>query len=381
MRQELRLALSQSLFSSFDVDVGTRLLLKTIAKEVDLQAVQSALDVGCGVGTLGLAVKKAAPHIALTVQDRDALAVAFTQMNARRNKIGGVTAVAGLAFQYISGSFDLILSNLPGKAGQPVLRHMLAQMAGQLTERGLAAIVIVNPLADWLANTLQQQGSVITFTERGKGHTVFHFRGGEGQPPIVEQEADLLHPYMRGQFPFKMGKQTFTLRTVYNLPEFDTLGHQTTLALSLLKNEQVSGRVLVWNPGQGHMPLYLHRQFGQKIEHMTLAGRDALSLENGRANLIVHGANPAQLTLHHIPTIQDLPGSYDWVIAFPEADPGVPWEDYLWAGLSTAVSKPGHLLLTAKSSFIFRLLAVPHPFHKKNDRKKHGYRALLLKST
>ena len=129
MRQELRLALSQSLFSSFDVDVGTRLLLKTIAKEVDLQAVQSALDVGCGVGTLGLAVKKAAPHIALTVQDRDALAVAFTQMNARRNKIGGVTAVAGLAFQYISGSFDLILSNLPGKAGEPVLRHMLAQMA------------------------------------------------------------------------------------------------------------------------------------------------------------------------------------------------------------------------------------------------------------
>jgi len=329
------------------------------------------------VGTLGLALKKAAPHITLTAQDRDALAVAFTQMNARRNKIGEITAVTGLAFQHLTGPFDLIISNLPGKAGEPALRHMLAQMAewGKMT-----AVVIVNPLAEWLADTLRQQGCEIVYTEQGRGHTVTHFRGGVRPLQANEAETDPLKPYTRGQFPFKLGKHTLTLRTVYNLPEFDTLGHYTALALSMLNNETVGGSVLVWNPGQGHMPVYLLRQAGARLSHLTLAGRDGLSLENGRANLLAHGANPTQITLHHIPHVHGLSGSYDWIIIFPDIDPGVPWENHLLPVLHQAIHAKGHVLLTAKSAFVFRLLTAPHPFHKQHDRKKQGYRALLLES-
>ena len=63
MGEDLRLALSHALFSSFDVDAGSKLLLKTLAQRVDLGTVGSVLDVGCGVGVLGLSLKKKKPDI------------------------------------------------------------------------------------------------------------------------------------------------------------------------------------------------------------------------------------------------------------------------------------------------------------------------------
>ncbi len=373
-KQELRLALTQSLFSSFDIDLGTRLLLKTIAKEIDLASVQTALDMGCGMGTLGIALAKANPRLLLTAQDREALAVAFTQMNAIQNKCKNVTAVGGLAFEGIAGPFDLIVANLPGKVGEPALRHWLGVMAAKMNEGGVTAVVIVKPLAPLIIEILQQQNSLITFTEEGKGHTVIHFKGGQ---PWLET-ADTLLPYTRGQFPFKLGKQTLTLRTVYNLPEFDTLGHHTSLAINMLKNEKVQGNVLVWNPGQGHLPLYLQQRLGSGLGHLFLAGRDALSLEISRANLLAHGWSPTNVTLHHVPHILALNGRYDWVVVFPDIDPGVPWEQFLLPSLQQRLVENGRCLLTAKSSYVYRLLLGTHSFRKNKDRKKQGFRALLL---
>lgn len=375
LRQEIRLALSQSLFSSFDVDVGSRLLLKTVAQALDLSKVQTVLDVGCGVGTLGIALARALPQATITAQDRDALAVAFTQRNAQRNKIKTLTAVGGLAFQGLSGPFDLIVANLPGKAGEEALRHWLGEMAARLTARGTAAVVIVTPLAPLIVAALQQQGSTITHTEQGKGHAVFHFGGGRPLATAV----DPLQPYTRGQFPFILGKQNLTLRTVHNLPEFDTLGHHTSLAVSTLQNEIVQGQVLIWNPGQGHLPLFLHRRFGKQVAHVTLAGRDALSLQASEANLVANGLAPAAISRQHVPHILDLHGRYDWILIFPDTDPGVPWEPYLLPALAERLTENGRCLLTAKSAFTFRLLTHPHPLQKLRDRKKQGFRTLLLR--
>ncbi len=376
-KQELRVTLSQSLFSSFDIDVGTRLLLKTIAKEIDLSAVETVLDQGCGVGTLGLAVAKAAPHVSLTAQDRDALAVAFTQLNARQNKVRGVTAVGGLAFENLPRTFDLILANLPGKAGGPVLQHWLGMMAVKMNPRGTTAVVVVNPLADFVTTVLQQQGSEITYSESSKGHTVFHFSGGQ---PWVDVD-DPLRPYTRGQFPFRLGQHSLALRTVYNLPEFDTLGHYTTLALNTLKQEVFSGHILAWNPGQGHIPLFLQQTAQNRLAHLTLAGRDALSLQISQANLLAYGADPAAISLRHLPHFLALDGRYDWIILFPDVDPGVPWDQHLLPALQQRLAENGRCLLTTKSSYAFRLLNSPHTLRLIKDRKKQGYRALQLQNT
>lgn len=372
--QGLRFDLSQSLFSSFDIDAGSRLLLKTVAQQVDLTAVAAALDVGCGVGVLGLCVQKVNPQVQVTLQDRDALAVAFAAHNARLNKLRRVTVQGGLAFQGTEGRhFDLILSNLPGKAGEPALQAMLAQMAAHLTENGAAAVVVVRPLADRVAAALAQQQSRVTYQEEGAGYVVFHFRGGDGVADAT------LTPYLRGQVDFAVGGQQMTLQTAYNLPEFDNLGYDTALAVTAVRQEQVSGRVLIWNPGQGHLPVYLRLLAGQAVTHYTLASRDALSLQICALNLTAQGVADAQITSLHSPDFTQVAGEFDWVCVFPDTDAGVPWQARLLPHGASLLASQGRLLVTAKSTHVFRMLESGHSLAKQADRKKQGYRTLLLR--
>lgn len=377
-RQELRFDLSQSLFSSFDIDVGSRLLLKTVAKELDLSTVTSVFDMGCGVGVLGLSVKKVNPQAALVLQDRNALAVAVATHNARLNKLRDVTVQGGLAFQGLDGRrFDLILANMPGKAGEPVLRAMLAQMTAHLSAAGTAAVVVVQPLAEMVAATLQEQACDILYQEAGQGYTVFHFRG-EGETTVDDETAVSLAPYWRNQNTFTVGKKTFTLQTAYNLPEFDNPGYYTSLAVSLLKNERIKGRVFFWNPGQGHLPVYLRLTAGKAITSFTLAGRDALSLQVSAHNLAAYGTSAAQISVCHSPDFQQTTGEFDWLCLFPDADAGVSWSQTLLAHANALLAPQGNGLITAKSTSIYRMLENEYPLIKRQDRKKQGYRALIL---
>ncbi len=376
-RQELQFDLSQSLFSSFDVDRGTRLLLKTIAKQVPPAEIGSVLDVGCGVGVIGLSLKKVNPAIALTVQDRDALALAFTQQNARLNKLAEVFVPGGLALQGLGdGRFDLIVSNLPGKAGGPVLADMLARMPRHLTETGRAAVVVVRPLADQIETALQKQGSEMLLKEAGKGYTVFHFRGGE-----TAVSDDALTPYLRAQSHFQAPRAAYTLQTVYNVPEFDQLGFYTAAAYELLKGEKVNGRVLVWNPGQGHVPVYVARRWGTAVQAITLGSRDLLSLTISAHNLVENGRAPAKITTTHLPSILDLDGQFDFIAAFPDVDPGVAWSDLLPGQLAALLAPNGRVLLSAKSSLMQRLLPAMRQFTLQKDKKRRGFRAALLQKS
>ena len=87
MGKKLSFYLSLGLFSSFGVDSGTRLLMKTIAKQNIIPKNGTILDSGCGTGTIALSIKKRFPELDVTATDRDALAIRFTGMNAELNKI------------------------------------------------------------------------------------------------------------------------------------------------------------------------------------------------------------------------------------------------------------------------------------------------------
>ncbi|MCP5096676.1 MAG: methyltransferase, partial [Chloroflexi bacterium] len=328
--------------------------------------------VGCGVGVLGLSLQKATPSAQVVLQDRDALAVAFTQMNAQLNGLEQATVRGELGVG--NGRYDLIVSNLPGKAGEPVLQQMLGEIVASLSENGRSAIVIVNPLAALIHTTLQQLGCDILLQERGKMHTVFHFSGGE-----FELEAgDLLRPYIRGQYPFKAAKFSVTLQTTYGLPEFDTVGYHSSLTINLLNKLPTTGRVLMWNPGQGLVPLYLHRKRRSPIDHFTLAGRDLLSLNVAATNLQAHGLRDDQLQVAHLPDLQAVSGQYDWIICFPDVDAGVKWETAVPAHINQLLTPGGYAIVTTKSAFIHRILEQRGTLLKKQDKKKKGYRLALL---
>lgn len=372
MRQELQFNLSQSLFSSADVDIGSRFLLRTIAQNVEITDISSMLDIGCGVGVLGLSLKRINPAMQLTAQDRDALAVTFTTQNAILNEIEGVAAQGGLAFDGIGEQkFDLIVSNLPGKAGHTVLQDMLRRMPDYLSESGLAAVVVVKPLAELVAETLAEMESEVLLREEASGYEVFHFSGGNLTQRREGAEGGL-EPYLRNLADFKMGKQSVEMKTAWNLPEFDSLAHDTALAINALKKKPVSGRVLFWNPGQGHMPVFLREQ----VDQFVLASRDGLSLQMAELNLRRLGAE--NISLQHIPHFLAASGQYDWLIIFPDIDPGVAWENYLLPHCRDLLVPGGRVLLVAKSAYTHRLLQKKRGLHSKFDRKRNGYRAVIL---
>src|SRR5680860_833723 len=76
-------AVAQELFSSHEVDAGSKLLLRSL-DVTPFPERGHAIDFGCGYGVLGLAWRDALPGWTVDLVDRDALAVAFSRWNAVR---------------------------------------------------------------------------------------------------------------------------------------------------------------------------------------------------------------------------------------------------------------------------------------------------------
>ena len=276
----LQLALSQALFSSFDVDTGSRLLLASVAQQLAADAgersrLRSILDLGCGTGVLGLALAK---HYAaeLSARDRDALALAVTAHNAAGNGIacrthGGVDT-GNLDGSRESGPFQLVVSNLPAKAGAPVLAHLIATAVQVTDTGGRVAVVVVNNLADQTRRQLASVAELIHERD-GNRHTVFHARPStHAERAIATGVADagaadtaLPASYRRHHGEMTLAGASYALDTCYGLPDFDRPSHLTELAAATMQRRLLAARapipetILICNPGQGHLPVWLAR--------------------------------------------------------------------------------------------------------------------------
>jgi predicted RNA methylase len=291
--------LSQGLFSSFDIDDGTRLLLKSIAQRLDLDRLRSCLDVGCGVGAIGVSVKSRAAQATVVMQDRDALAVAFAEENSRANGQPDAEVDCGLAFWHLGGrTFDLVASNLPAKAGAPVLEAFIRLAPSFLTPQGVVAVVIVAPLADFATAAIKSLGHELAYSESTKGYTVLHFRAGgggssgNGGSGAREKSAESLEPYIRHKGAFTRSGHTYELTTAWSLPDFDTVGHGLDLAMEVLSEVTLKGEALFWNPGQGHVPACLVSNLSNAFSGISLAARDFLELAMTERNLRDCGRPP-----------------------------------------------------------------------------------------
>ena len=112
--RSLKFNVSQDLFSSHQIDVGTARLLRSL---VDAPPFAKILDLGCGYGPLALTLKALYPESVVHAVDRDALAVDYTRQNAVLNGLAGVEVYGSLGYDdMLERDFDLIISNIPGKA-------------------------------------------------------------------------------------------------------------------------------------------------------------------------------------------------------------------------------------------------------------------------
>jgi len=380
--RELSFRLSHALFSSFDIDAGSRLLLKSLAQVTDLRSVRSALDIGCGVGVIGACVASQVPDAKVVMQDRDALAVAFATENCQENGLGRVSAVCSLAFRGLgSQEFDLVTSNLPAKAGKPVLRSFLRHAAGCLTPRGVAAVVIVAPLASFARETVADFRGEVVHLEETNRYAVIHYRAGSAGKETAAQREDL-SPYIRAASRFTPHGFSYSLQTAHSLPDFDFLGHAGELSFEVAKDAAVVGRVLVWNPGQGHLPAGLLARQGREISSLAIASRDCLQCAMAELNLSSMGRPPE--SIHSLCSEADLEkafpeGSFDLMIAAPQAIPRVPWQPGLARAAHALLAPGGELLVVGTSTEIHRFMNQDHGLRTRISKKHAGFRAAILR--
>jgi 16S rRNA G1207 methylase RsmC len=461
--REFRFALSHGLFSSAGVDRGTALLLKVLSREWDEDRApgrpppRTILDAGCGAGIIavcaaaalrdlygGAAVQAGAvdggPAFHVRAQDRDELARLFTAYNAGANGIGPeyLSAHTEALLSGPPGSrWDLILSNIPAKAGRPVLEDFIRRPAFLLRPGGKVMIVAVNTLADFFRSLIRRAGGELLREDRGPEHTVFAY--GAGQDPeaaraVVEEPPlqtagparageDLLisRPfYIRRRAEYELAGIPLGLDTIHGAAGFDRPGGAAEaaakLAIRLGRESFVSAApaVLIHEPEQGWFPAWLLAFLEQErdganvrrnypVKAMVLSGRNILALEAARHNLrearqlIPPAAENAGPEPAIIPGVELSPaglaglaesggsaaaGRFGFIAAFPETVPRTDRRAALWDGLAAFLAPRGLALIALPSSEADRFdRAKPPGFRRLGDLKRKGFRALAYGKT
>lgn len=387
--KNLSLCSSLELFSSYNVDEGSSLLLQTIGKELEFSKINSVLDIGCGIGTLGLTLKTQNPNMTVDFTDRDALALEFTEYNNNRNKFSSSTYTGSLGINQIyqkQQSYDLVVCNIPAKAGNPVIEQMIQDFSRMVNpETGIVAVVIVKTLSNFAREIINKYNGEILFEKVTHEYTVYHYKNIKQQSDFSESLKDQLKPYIRGTYLFKGKKTDYTLDCVYGIPEFDNISFGTQITMNILEKTKITGNVLIINPGQGHLPILIQtKNKKNEITEFHLASRDLLSLIISEYNCINSPSykEDMQITKHHIPYLSRLDGKYDFIFINYEKENFKTAHKVLVQQLKRLLSSNGQLLITGKSTPLFRIdteIGIVRGLIRINDIKYNGYRTILYK--
>ncbi len=310
------LDVAQELFSSHEVDSGSMLLLRSLAN-TEFPRNGRCLDYGCGYGILGLAWKAFLPEWDVMLVDRDALAVGLSTHNAQRlgytvDCVGGLDPIDRAGVGY-----DLLLWNVPGKAGAPVLAELMVDSLDALAPNGLLALVVVHPLTGTLRDIAANRDEfAIEHDEHGPEHTVLHVRRMLGTPQAKASA------FARGVFdrePVAVDRSglSYALTPVIGLPQYDGPNHPTQLmmdALTGLTNLRLSNVICV-RPGAGHLPTAVARLWPEPA--ITLVDRDLLAIKASSRALAQGGEHAARVTAAFASDLSDFnetEGTYDLAI-------------------------------------------------------------------
>lgn len=124
-------------FSKGHFDTGSLVLVNHM-KVIDGQRV---LDLGCGVGVVGITVKVLYPQTMLFFSDVNERAVKLTKMNLKRYKLDGEVVLSDGFIDFPDEHFDVILLNPPFHAGKKKCFSLIDGAYAHLVAGGSLQIV------------------------------------------------------------------------------------------------------------------------------------------------------------------------------------------------------------------------------------------------
>ncbi|HJM75642.1 MAG TPA: methyltransferase [Dehalococcoidia bacterium] len=171
---------AQTLFASFEVDVGTELLLRAL----DVPPPARMLDLGCGYGPLGIVLARRFPEARVTLTDVDLLAVRYARHNCELNGIEARTeVVSGVGLESLpsatgaEGRFELIVSNVPAKIGDEAIEQdFILDPLDRLAPGGEFWFVIVSGLNRLIPKIGTRHDLNLKQIRKRAGHAVYRLR-------------------------------------------------------------------------------------------------------------------------------------------------------------------------------------------------------------
>jgi 16S rRNA (guanine1207-N2)-methyltransferase len=392
----LTFRVAQDLFSSHDIDLGTRLLLRTLADRAG--GWRRILDLGCGYGPIGLALRAAHPAAEVHLVDRDALAVAYTRQNACLNGLADVEVYGSLGYDDLRrADFDLIASNIPAKAGERAIAHFLRDAAHLLAPDGMVAVVVIAALEPFVAAVLAETpGAEVLLRRARAGHTVFHYRFAGGPPlppapswcPTGAREPPPWSGLARGVYrsapiAVDLAGRACRLETAHGLPEFDAPSYTTALLLEGLEGLPAGTvrRALVFHPGQGYVPVAVWRRFAPAV--VELVDRDLLALRYARRNLVANGCPDERVAPAHTVGIPPGAAAVDLIAGVLSRDEGPAAIAWAMTEAAARLTPGGWMAVAGTSTAITRLAdvaAVRAALRVRERRRRAGLSLLVLRA-
>ncbi len=171
LNHELCFRSCDSIFSKDRIDDGTRALLNAVYKHLVLKG--RGLDLGCGLGVIGIALIKTY-HVTMDMIDINNTAVKLTNENLIKNNVQhSAKAFLSNGFEKVRDMYDFIISNPPIKSGKTILFDLMTNTYGHLKKDGQLIIVIrKNHGMESLKKHLLQIYQNCEIIERDKGYYI-----------------------------------------------------------------------------------------------------------------------------------------------------------------------------------------------------------------
>ncbi len=128
---------ASGVFSIEHVDKGTGILVDYCEVPADA----TVLDLGCGYGVVGIAIKKCLPKTNVTMVEVNERAVSLAKKNAVKNNVN-VKILQGDLYEPIKEEkFDAILVNPPYAAGREICYKIIEDSIKHLNSKGTLQLV------------------------------------------------------------------------------------------------------------------------------------------------------------------------------------------------------------------------------------------------
>jgi 16S rRNA G1207 methylase RsmC len=167
----LQFDVAQTLFSSYEVDQGSALLLRTL----EVEAPRRVLDLGCGYGVLGITLARLHPDAQLVMADNDLLAVRYARRNCTLNDVSNACVVGSVGLESVPpGPFDLVVSNIPAKIGDEAIeREFILAPLARLAPGGAYWFVVVSGLNRLIPKIGTRHDLRLKQVRKRYGHAVY----------------------------------------------------------------------------------------------------------------------------------------------------------------------------------------------------------------